>query len=495
MNLDFFAQQNLAAVSLNIGGNIFVSDILDIIFISIFIYIGLFFLKYTKSAMPFLGVVILLGVYTLAQIFNLHLTSLALQYFFGMILIIFLIIFQEEIRRFFEYLASMGSRQIKSRKVASSSKSVNTIVQAVANLAHQKKGAILILPGKESIDRHLSGGEQIDGIVSAALIESIFDPKSPGHDGAVVIVKDRVTHFGVQIPLSKNFNEIGKRGTRHSAALGLSERSDAFILVVSEEKGTISVARNGRLRVLAGPAEAITKMNIFLKEVHPEVSVPAGVRFFKSNYLEKLGAICIALLIWYFSLFQAETMQRDFQVPVVYRSVPEGLTILSSEPREVTVTLAGRGQAAFNRLNVSTLEIAVEGRNMVNGENIITIRDGFLKKPPHIAVVNIRPSDIIVQAQGHDQIELPVHADLDLESLDENYVVRGISLSQEKVKVIIPQGQKFPTSIQTEPISLVGIESSISVVTSLVMPDGVRLKNNDIGQVNVVIQIERLADQ
>src|SRR6185437_5267675 len=95
------------------------------------------------------------------------------------------------------------------------------------------------------------GGIELDGKLSAPVLTSIFDPHSPGHDGAVVLEGDRIRRFATHLPLSANFQQLGRTGTRHSAALGLSEVTDALSIVVSEEQGTIAVARNGRLTRIA----------------------------------------------------------------------------------------------------------------------------------------------------------------------------------------------------------------------------------------------------
>ncbi len=104
-------------------------------------------------------------------------------------------------------------------------------------MAASKTGALIVVKGKEPLERHLNGGVALTGRVSMPLLFSIFDSHTPGHDGAVIIEADRVTQFAAHLPISKNTAQIKGRGTRHSAAFGLSERSDALTIVASEERG------------------------------------------------------------------------------------------------------------------------------------------------------------------------------------------------------------------------------------------------------------------
>ena len=112
-----------------------------------------------------------------------------------------------------------------------------------------------MLPQREPIESHVEGGIALDGRLSEPLLLSLFDPSSPGHDGAVILRGAQIERFAVHLPLSVNRAALGPGGTRHAAALGLSERCDAICIVVSEERGTVSVARDGLLRVLARPQD------------------------------------------------------------------------------------------------------------------------------------------------------------------------------------------------------------------------------------------------
>ena len=137
----------------------------------------------------------------------------------------------------------------------------------------------------------------LDGVISEDVMLSIFDPTSPGHDGAMILNKNRIEKFGVHLPLSNNFREIGKHGTRHSAALGIAERSDALALVVSEESGMMSLAQNGSLKEVKSLEELELRLNKFLREKLPDDYANSFTDIIRYNMREKIAALAIAILL------------------------------------------------------------------------------------------------------------------------------------------------------------------------------------------------------
>lgn len=273
------------------------SDVLDVVIVASLVYIAIFLFKQTRSLRILAGIGILLLLYIAAGILTLSLTTAFLQYFFGFFLVIFVVVFQEELRRFLELIALVSTRQRSSRPIKVSSPASDAILQAVAYFVHNKIGALIVLSGEERFERYLEGGEMLDGIISEDVLMSIFDPTSPGHDGAMIINKNRIERFGAHLPLSNNFREIGKHGTRHSAALGLAERTDAFIIVVSEEKGTISVAYKSKLRELKSIEELEMLLTKFLKDTFAEDTYSSWQELLFENTWEKFASVGVALLL------------------------------------------------------------------------------------------------------------------------------------------------------------------------------------------------------
>ena len=131
------------------------------------------------------------------------------------------------------------------------------------------------------------------------MLESLFDDNSPGHDGASIIENDILTKFGVHLPLSNDLIQIKQHGTRHAAALGLAERSDVFIIVVSEESGDISLAFDGKLEKAEDPGKLRLAMEHFYKEKYPQKRWQSWESLIRRHYAEKIISIPIAFMIWY----------------------------------------------------------------------------------------------------------------------------------------------------------------------------------------------------
>jgi diadenylate cyclase len=284
-------------------GTIFITDILDILIIALLIYSLLLVLRRARYLMMFLGLVIAAGLYLLAKLLNLTLTLHLIQYFGGVALIVLVIIFQSEIRKYFEFLGLIGSRQIKVGFGAAISPAIAEIVQSCVMMSQKKIGALIVIQGRDTIDTYTPGGTDLDGVISEEILMSIFDPHSLGHDGAVIITNNRIQKFAAHLPLSSNFREIGKHGTRHSAALGLTESTDALCIVVSEEQGSISICRNGRLKPLDNYSDLEKELERYISAKFNNKSDNIIFQALSRNFWLKLASFITAAGIWFFSVY------------------------------------------------------------------------------------------------------------------------------------------------------------------------------------------------
>ena len=177
-----------------------------------------------------------------------------------------MVVFQKEIRRFFRWL-SLPRKSQRVGKATNQTEEVSAyIVRAVSEMAKDKTGALIVLTGNSPIDDIVEGGFDLDGKISTPLLLSIFDPHTPGHDGAVLIEDQRIKKFGLHLPLAEDFKGFSTMGTRHRAAIGITERADSLAIVVSEERGTISVAEEGNLRTLPESDDLLPIVRAFLHE-------------------------------------------------------------------------------------------------------------------------------------------------------------------------------------------------------------------------------------
>lgn len=220
-------------------------DVLDIVVISYVLYRLYLFIRGSRAAQMAVGLVVILLVSWLAHLSNMSGISWIFAKLETIWLIAFVILFQPELRRMLVYLGQ--SPVIRYFVKVSGTRAIDEIVRAAQELSRLRYGGLIVLVRDDSLRTIIETGIKIQAEVSAALLVSLFSPKSPLHDGAVVIENDVIVTAKCILPLTQN-DRIDKRlGTRHRAALGLSEESDAVILVVSEETGKLSIAMEERL--------------------------------------------------------------------------------------------------------------------------------------------------------------------------------------------------------------------------------------------------------
>ena len=205
-------------------------------------------MKETRAEQLLKGMVFIVALIPVSYILRLDMLNFILNKTLTIGVLAMIIIFQPEIRRVLEHLGRSTFDDIHaSQSTESRNEVVNEIVTAVENLAATKTGALIAIEQGTGLGEIISSGTILDAKVTSALLENIFVVNTPLHDGATIIRKDRIHASGCVLPLTTN-NSINKKlGTRHRAAMGLSENSDALVIVVSEETGVISLAVNGRL--------------------------------------------------------------------------------------------------------------------------------------------------------------------------------------------------------------------------------------------------------
>ncbi len=218
--------------------------LLEIAVMAVGLYYGLLFLRGTRGAQVLSGLAVVFGgLLLITNLFHLDTLTWLLQRFSVYLAVALLIIFQPEIRR---VLAELGRQHLWAG--SSEHDLADTLARGISLLADGKIGALVAVERQVGVHAREQGGIPIDAVVTPELLASIFYPHTPLHDGGVIIRGNRVAAAGCVFPLSQREGLSSQLGTRHRAALGLSEETDALVLVVSEETGTISIAYRGRLR-------------------------------------------------------------------------------------------------------------------------------------------------------------------------------------------------------------------------------------------------------
>ena len=232
-----------------ITANIRIQDIIDVLVISFVVYKIFDFLKQTRAEQLLKGIAILLVLTKISEWLQLYTVNWILSNTMTVGTIAILVVFQPELRRGLEYLGrtSIFTGNLAEIQENEAKHTVKSILDAVASLSRQKIGAILVIERRTGLNEIIDTGTKMDSIVSAELLINIFIPNTPLHDGAVIIKDDRIRAAACFLPLSENMTISKEMGTRHRAALGMSERSDSLSIVVSEETGVISIAEHASI--------------------------------------------------------------------------------------------------------------------------------------------------------------------------------------------------------------------------------------------------------
>ncbi len=227
-------------------------DALDIIIIFILLYKLIIWTKETRAYEVLKGIGLLFLCSVASQLLQLNTLSWLLDAFLksGSIIIVLVVLFQPEFRRVLERLGrggkSIGSALFDAATL-SSVEMIQDVQRAILSMSRRRVGALIVVEQKTGLGDIINTGTPVDGLLSGALLENIFEPNTPLHDGAVIVRGSRVAAAGCFLPLSDDMNLARELGTRHRAALGVSTVSDSVTIVVSEETGAISLARDGKL--------------------------------------------------------------------------------------------------------------------------------------------------------------------------------------------------------------------------------------------------------
>ena len=369
------------------------SPLIDVIIVTVMLWVALTWLKNTRARLAIPGMAVLGVLYLMAQRLNLQLTTWIFQGFFAVFVLVIVVVFQEDLRRLLESITVWSFR----REAPSPSRTaLDLIVRVCARFAQDRVGALLILPGRNPLERHLQGGTALDGRVSEELLQSIFDPRTPGHDGAILLCGDRVERFGIHLPLSTDWNTIGQGGTRHAAALGLAERSDALCIAVSEERGSISIARDGDLIELPQAEALHRELSNFLDYARPH-STRKQVKALHQRIIAKWREGCVAAtlasIIWLVSIPGMSLTEMERSVPVIVDNLPEGYALKSLEPEEITITFEGR-RRDFLLASSNQFEIHIDALLVQLGRRTFQITPDLVTYPDNLRFVGANPSKV-----------------------------------------------------------------------------------------------------
>lgn len=461
-------------------------DFVDVVLNSYILFRLYVLFRETNVIRVIAGIALLWVFQRLAAGLGLIFTSWAMQGIIAVAALIIIIVFRNEIRN---VLQAKNLRAILwDFPNVSSRTPIDSIVEGAYDLAYKHIGALIVLPGKEDINENIQGGIDWQGKISKDMLMSVFWPGNPVHDGAAIIIGDRMTRVGTILPLSRRDDLPRKYGTRHRAALGLTEHSDALAIAVSEERGQVTVAKQGEITPI-GDDLALRQIVLAHLGLSTEPEAKTRRDFIK---LAAAPLVCLFIMagIWFSFTRGLETL-TSFEVPLEYISRDVRLQIVSTSENTVRLHLSGSG-ALINSMKPEQVKVQLDLNNAVNGENTFTITSDNIALPPGVRLNRIEPPEVRVVLDLPITRELPLQVDW-VGNLPPGKVLQAVQLIPERVEVVgASQILNQISTIYTEKIHLENLQKSGQMIVNLALePASLKISDQSEEKVEVRYVIAR----
>jgi diadenylate cyclase len=464
------------------------ANIVDIAIMALLVYLLLAWFTWTR-AVQIMATLVAMGLfYFVASHSGLVLTSLLFQYLWAAIIMVFVIVFQPEIRVMLDRASPIRLWSWSPDKVLKF-EFVEEIVKAVIDLARLRVGALIVFRRQDRLDEIILIGKLLDGLVSAEAVTMIFQRSSPLHDGAILIQQDRIRAAGCILPLSTDESLSTRYGTRHRAALGLTERSDALCIVVSEERGEVSLVENNQISNYRRKEEfrAALERGLEFGRTGADKSAPGVLDFLKKNWRLRILSVLTAIVLW-FVIVGPQRSELGMQVPIQYRNLPAGMEITGKWMDHLEVRVRG-SQAGLANLNPRSVRAVVDLGNVVTGLNYFRISNKNLQMPPGISMAKVRPSDLHLQIDAALTKKVRVTPSI-VGNLPEGLRV-SVNPSEVKVRALETDFTKLK-SVVTEPVEISAlIEKTKITIPVMVKPDGLRVDSVNPKRVTISVESQQ----
>ncbi len=459
---------------------------LDILLITFLIYRVYLWIQGTRALRILFALAALGLFYLVASWSGLFMTTWLLQYLWAVILVVMVVVFQSEIRQVLERMSPLHF--FLGQPAAIDRLSLEEVIRTAFELAKNRVGVLIVFQRQDILDDHLKGGIPLDGRVSGEILTSIFLPNSPAHDGAVIIREGRVVSVGCYLPLSDNTGLPRAYGTRHRAGIGITERSDALSLIVSEERGEVSLAVGGEIQRMADPDALKTKLESIL--LKPERGKGHWKVPFTANLLPKFIALISVLVLWSL-IAKQQRAEMWLSVPLEYRNVPSNMEIVGGLSNKIEIGVRGP-RGVISGINPEKIRAHIDLAQMVSGLNYIRLTSDNISVPLGTEITKINPSSLQVSLESMKTRSLQVRAKL-VGKLRNPLRLKSVGVEPAFLSFRGPESIMTQLrEIYTEPIDLAAIKENTRISVGVeVYPPQIRPAPNQPSQVSVEIQVDR----
>lgn len=451
---------------------------------------GLFFLYRTLTRLGtwkiFVGICLAFLVFVFASILNLEGIEWIFRNVSHVAVLAMIVIFQPELRKIFEKIVSLYGR----KKPTNQNEISEILAETLWKLAKVNCGALVVLPGKESIDDKISGGYTLNASLSVPLIQSIFDHHSPGHDGAIIIDNNKITRFGVRLPISQSGRLADEYGTRHHAAMGISEQSDAMTLIVSEERATVSMVTNGAMIPMQSPSD----ISVAVNKHNQKIGFLGGDsgKGINRKTIAQVG-LCTLIAAFFWSslvVVNKQIIERVITVPVEYTAPKSGLALVGEKVNEVKVHLTGT-KSDLDNLSTRQVSVTIVLGDFEEGARVVLVTKENLKLPRNITLLDAVPGGLEVTLAEIVQKTIPIIPQL-VGNLPDGKKIKSITVQPESIQVMAPPDRSGSKTVNasTTPVFLNSIESSNVIYCKIIAPPSMQPVEKKWPDVMITIEIE-----
>ena len=420
--------------------NIRWQDILDILVVSYFLFRLYVLFRGTHVFRVIVGIGFLWIFQRIAGYMGLIVTTWAMQGVIAFAAIIIIIVFRNEIRNVLQ-VKNVGAILwgVLHKMVETP---VQIITGSVYEMAKRRIGALLVFPGKDVLEDIVQGGVPWKGVLSKEMVLSVFWPDNPVHDGAAIIQGDQIVEVGAILPLSRKSDLPSSYGTRHRAALGLAEKTDALIILVSEESGKVVGMKGDQVREINNNIEL---EKILLANTGTSGDYKGLRKRDKLNLVLAAMAIVLFVAGTWFSFSRGLETLATLEVPIEYMNRDPNMELIASSLNSVNLDLSGGG-TLLKSIQPEQVKVRVDLSKAVVGLNSYTITSENITLPPGIALRRVDPPVLDVTLDIPIVKALPLQVDW-VGNLDEDLILEAVELKPDRIKVV--GGSKILEKIST----------------------------------------------
>jgi uncharacterized protein (TIGR00159 family) len=365
-------------------------DALDILILTYIFYRLYLWLRKKKALRMVVAILSLPLFYLLAQWIDLPLSVWGLQNLWPVIIIVLVVIFQQEIR---EVLGNISFPSFFfGRPEGLTSKFIDKIVEAAFQMANKKMGGLIVLQRGDDLDEFLREKTVLDAEINEDILISIFNSQSPLHDGAVIIQRGRIRYAAALLPLSKSTSLPKEWGTRHRAGVGITEVSDGECIIISEERGEVLIASQGKVEKKEGKEDLKESLADWTPIGDPKDEERAWHKKIFGDVSTKILFFVLVCILWVF-IIGIRQGEVSLNIPIEYYSIPQDLVIVGEPPKEVNVRLKG-SQRLLSSVKTDYVRVQVNLSNTHKGTNQISLSETDIATRPGITITHFYPRNL-----------------------------------------------------------------------------------------------------